>query len=176
MKPCCGKYSDLIATKYEVIKTFCKNVYHHSTGENFNEDIFHDTLIKCMETLNDETCKNMDDTSLIKYTYSAYKTNMIREKQYSRTKLTTYTDKLPDVLIYDNIETNDILNNIHNRIVELYDEQTYDEFYDWIFNNKSVKEIETEYNDTKLTYKFKKINTIIKKEFGEDILNLNSNN
>ena len=169
----CNRVYKLIEDKYYEMKRNFSIAYRKSTGKNFNEDVYHNTLISCSKTIKDSTAS---DVELMKYIYNAFRINMSREKQYARNKYTTLTDKLPELLVYDNVEYYDIIDSIRKYIISHYDEKTYDECYEWVMNNKSVREIEEEYNDTKLTYKFKKIKNEIIKFFGEDLHYFQRNN
>lgn len=173
MKSECGKYYDLIATKYEELKANCSFAYHQATGECLNEDVFHDTLIKCMETLTNETIEQMDEKALMNYTYIAYKTNMFREKQYYRVKnvvpLTTKHDQPTNT--YSLSENWDISEKIQNYIIQKFGQELFEQYCAWIIDEKSISEIENTYNTTGLYYKFKKLKESIIKKFGQNILN-----
>lgn len=173
MKPKNGRYYDLIANKYDELKANCKFAYHQATDECFDEDVFHNTLIKCMETLTTETINNMDEKALMNYTFIAYKNNMLRDKMYNKTKnveplinkydIPTETYSLPEYW--------DVFEKIQDYIITNFGQDLYEQFCLWIIDNKSITEIEKMYNTTGLYYKFKKLKENIKKKFGENILN-----
>lgn len=65
-----------------LLLAYCRN-----RGEEFDDDLFHQTVINCYDTITkkgkmtDPSPKGMKD-----YFFKAFKTNMIREKQYARNK------------------------------------------------------------------------------------------
>ena len=70
----------------------------------FDEDIFHDTLLACMEKVTDES-------QFMNYLFISFKTNLSREKQYHRNSM---RDEMPENYEYDvnNTESSIEWNNL----------------------------------------------------------------
>ena len=58
-------------------------------SSEFDEDIFHDTLIKCMDKFND---RKFDENEFKAYITSSFKMNVIRSKQYYDVSMKSDTD------------------------------------------------------------------------------------
>lgn len=170
-----GKFYNLFNKKYDAIKRSFSITYKKATGESIDEDIFHDTIIKCGDILTDDKTMEMSEKSIIDYTYIAYKHNMLRSKNYIHNKNTVIIDI--DETIPDNGSTDywDMRCEIKDFIVENFGEDTFEECCQWIIDRKSVQEIEAEHNDKCLYYKFKKIKELVIKHFGEDLYDIPRN-
>lgn len=169
-----GKYYRLMCDNYAIIKKKFSISYRNATGEVMDEDVFHDTLIKCAETLNEDVMSTMSDEALINYTYIAFKNNMYREKKYNRNKCKTDIDIDIDntVCNIDNTYYWDMRCMIKDFIVKHFGEKTFEECCQWIIDNKSVKDIEKDNDDSNLYYKFKKIKELVIKKFGNDLYDI----
>lgn len=157
----------IIEEKYDEIKINFLKSSKNSLNMPFNEDVFHDTIINCSKINWDN---NISDNDIINYMYKAYKQNVLRENNYAYNKLSIEVDKLPDIPVNDNFEYQDLIFNIQKYIVDKYGEQTFNQCYDWIVNNKSIREIEEIYQTNNLTYKLKKIKNEVAKKFLNDII------
>jgi hypothetical protein len=157
----------IIEEKYDEIKIKFLKSSKNSLNMPFNEDVFHDTIINCSKINWDN---NISDNDIINYMYKAYKQNVLRENNYAYNKLSVDIDKLPDIPVNDNFEYQDLIFNIQKYIVDKYGEQTFNQCYDWIVNNKSIREIEEIYQTNNLTYKLKKIKNEVSKKFLNDII------
>jgi hypothetical protein len=157
----------IIEEKYDEIKIKFLKSSKNSLNMPFNEDVFHDTIINCSKINWDN---NISDNEIINYMYKAYKQNILRENNYAYNKLSVDIDKLPDIPVNDNFEYQDLIFNIQKYIVDKYGEQTFNQCYDWIVNNKSIREIEEIYQTNNLTYKLKKIKNEVAKKFLNDII------
>lgn len=164
-----GKYYCLIASKYQEIKNNFSIAYKRFSGENLDEDIFHTTLLKCAETINET---NMTEQDLLNYTYIALRSNMLREKKYLRNKKCVQCDDEFDKPYQDNQEYWNLRCNLRQFIVDKYDEDTFEQCCEWIIDNDSVKDIEARFNTKGLYYKFKKIKNDIIKHFGNDLFDI----
>lgn len=171
----CDKLYYLLQDKYVKIKSQFAIAYKTSTGETLNEDVFHDTLIKCAETLHEKGTNGMTEENLINYLYIAFKTNMLREKIYAYNKNKVNVDIDETIPYIDNFEYWNMRCEIKKFIIKYFDEKTFEECCEWIIDRKSVTEIEQKYNDKNLYYKFAKIKKLIIKEFGNDLFNIPSN-
>lgn len=170
-----GKYYVLMCNHYDKMKKQFSASYKRATGESFDVDVFHDTLIKCAETLNEAVMSSMSEEELINYTYMAFKTNMYRDKQYARNKYRVDIEmenckSADDYADYWNMRC-----VIRDFIVDRFGEDTFEECCQWIIDRKSVKEIEREHNDKNLYYKFKKIKKLVLENFGDDLFDIPTN-
>lgn len=121
-------------------------------GIKFDEDIFEDTLIKCLETLIIE----QDDYQ--GYLINSYNNNALRETQYAYNK---YKDDVP---IPDKpFSNNDIdIEQLYDLLENKFDKDIIIYFKEWV-DGDSIRVIEENHKVSGLTYKFKKIREYIKK-------------
>lgn len=164
-----GKYYMLMCKNYNMMKNKFYITYRKATGESMDEDVFHDTLIKCAERLTEDEMATMTEESLINYTYIAFKNNMFREKQYARNRYKADLDIDECFGANDSSDYWDMRCQIKDYIIRHFDEKTFEECCQWIIDRKSVKEIEYDNNDNNLYYKFKKVKELVVKEFGDDL-------
>lgn len=77
------KFLNYIAEHYDELKqrfqAFCQNKHF-----DWDEDIFSDTILKCAEVIEKKSLEDSSDTGIESYFFKAFKTNIMREKQYSR--------------------------------------------------------------------------------------------
>lgn len=140
--------------------------YNRSTGEEFNQDIFHDTLIKCRGIDGIET---MTDRERENYIYISFKTNMFREKQYARNKNRVSLTKDIDVTYNHWTEFMDGRAKLIEYLNKEFDKNAFEQYCEWIIEKKTVKEIENLYQEKGLYYKFRKMQDKILKFYGSDL-------
>ena len=125
------------------MKSYCK-----SNCLEFDEDIFRDTLLTCMEKVTDESFFG-------NYLFIAFKTNLFREKQYHRNSM---RGEMPENYEYDvnNTESYIEWNNLQEVLIKKFGQELVD-----LFNKRlsgyTIKELEDESHITGLNYRFKKI-------------------
>lgn len=159
----CNKIFTLVESKYDKIKQQFTMAVRKSLKVDFNEDVFHDTILKCSEK---EWPEDVTDEQLLNYLFMAYRTNLIRESQYAYNKNTVITDEFPEIPhndIEENYEYYDLINQIKSYIIKQYNAKTYEECYDRVVYGKSIKKLEDEYQDTNLRYKLNKIKKEVEK-------------
>lgn len=71
-------FINYIGENYNKIKRKFKKLLRYK----FNEDIFHNTIYKCHETITKNNIEFITDDEIIKYLYGAFKMNLMREKLY----------------------------------------------------------------------------------------------
>lgn len=76
-------FKQFINTNYEYIRqhiiAFCMDQHY-----KWEEDIFHDTLMKCIDLVERNGLKDSSDQGIMNYIFKAYKFNTMRERQYCR--------------------------------------------------------------------------------------------
>lgn len=134
--------------KLELIK-YCKH-----NGIIFDEDVFHDTLIKCLDKVSDMSNFN-------NYLFVSFRNNMAREKLYHRNLMHSelpdnYEQSINDTEVL--VEYNDL-----QRLLKQQFGEVLTEIFNKHLEGYSIKELEEMYNTTQLTYKLKKIKDFCKK-------------
>ena len=76
-------FKHYIDNNYEYIRqhiiAFCMDQHY-----KWEEDIFHDTLLKCIDLVERNGLKDSSDQGIMNYIFKAYKFNTMRERQYCR--------------------------------------------------------------------------------------------
>ena len=123
----------------------------------FDEDIFHDTLLKCMDKFNTD---DFNEDEFMPYITTAFKMNVIRSHQYhdvamrSDTEIENVNEVIDDK---HNIDYSIIIDDIKNK----FGEDSCNKFLDWL-DDKSIKEINETYECNNSRYLIDKIKEYIK--------------
>lgn len=150
-------YLGWIAKMYNELKSGLDKESQKCWSKSIDEDIFHDTIIKCVDT-----CKSNELTvqQLKNYIFISYKRNYLRERDYARNK---NRGELPeDFDIESDDKTSIDYELVKNKIIEVFGEKEWRLFEDYIYGSK-VSEIERENHEKGLYYRFNKIKTYVKK-------------
>lgn len=144
--------SNYIEVNYDSIKTLLKKEWYKMKQSKFDEDIFHSTLIKCMEKF-DSSIFNEND--FMAYLVSSFKTNTIREDGYfnncKRDNKDVMTIKKE---VFDNYSVD--INNLLTDICENFNKDYCNIFIDWL-DGATIKELNEQYNKKNCRYIIDKI-------------------
>lgn len=150
-------YLGWIAKMYNELKNGLSRESQKCWSKPLDEDVFHDTIIKCVDT-----CKKNELTieQLKNYIFISYKRNYLRELEYARNKNKIDLPKEFDIEVDDKYNTD--YNFIKSKIIENFGEKEWELFEDYIYGAK-VSEIERENDEKGLYYRFNKIKNYIKR-------------
>ena len=148
--------SNYIEANYDNIKTLIKKEWYKMKHIKFDEDIFHNTLIKCMEKFNSP---NFNENDFMAYLVSSFKTNTIREDSY----FTNSKRDDKDVMtikkeIFDNCSID--IDNLLSDICETFNREYCDILIDWL-DGCTIKELNQLYNKKNCRYIIDKIRKYI---------------
>ena len=114
-----NKFRQYITKNYDYLRqhliAFCLDQHYE-----WDEDIFHDTLVKCIDLVERNGIRDSSDKGMENYIFKAYKFNTMREKQYCRiTKRDNnvsdingaYEDYLKQAMTADDKVTADLYND-----------------------------------------------------------------
>lgn len=151
--------SEVINKKYDHIQKVLKCEWFKSHIEPFDEDLFHDTLYKCIEKMKERECI---ESEFLNYIFIAFKYNVIRETMYHRNsmKIDTEITYIGDCTQNQSMDYELITNAIREKFGDILCEA----FIDWVNGNK-ITNIESETNIKSIHYKFKKIKEWVKNEY-----------
>jgi len=133
-----------IAKNYDVLKNIAIKESNKKTLTDSIQDIFHDTLMKCLKQLENKT---MSENEYIAYFTKAIQLNLIRETQYAYNQLKTDVENIEN---WDNelIETNTNsidYNNILQAIVDKFGYTWKNAFQLWL-EGLTIREINQKLN------------------------------
>ena len=128
----------------------------------FDEDVFHDTIIKCGEIYKDDA----NDYKKIKaYLWVSYKTNLINKLE--RTKKMESFEELVDFDIIDEEyipEMDEMMDIVQYELYQEFDADIVNIWFKHIMENKEYDELEEESGINNIHYQFKKIRKYIRYE------------
>lgn len=78
-------YNNWLTNNYDQFKQQMI-AYANNKYMQFDEDVFHETLLKIIKKIEKNGLKQMDDKGCANYTFKAFKLNLLREKEYARNK------------------------------------------------------------------------------------------
>ena len=109
---------------------------------DFDEDVFHDTIIKCGEIYKDDT----NDYKKVKaYLWVSYKTNVLNKLE--RTKRMECFEELKDFDIIDEEyipEMDEMMDIVRYELYQEFDAEIVNLWFKHIVENKEYKELEEE--------------------------------
>lgn len=158
--------NDYINKNYDNLKKILKKEYRKLETNEFDEDIFHETLIKCIDIF--KTKESFEENDFIPYLVASFKTNVIRNTHYHSNSMRSNVDieNIDNEIIYkDNIDFNIILEDIKTT----FGVENYDKFMDWL-ENKTIQEINEAYNCKNSRYIIDKIKNYLKNQYNNNFL------
>ena len=152
-------YLGWIAKIYNELKEGLNKESRKCWSKPLDEDIFHDTIIKGIDT-----CKENELTpeQLKNYIFISYKRNYIREQEYARNKNRSDLPEGYDISVLDNINID--YEFVKKKVIEVFGEDEWRLFEDYIYGSK-VSDIERDNSEKGLYYRFNKIKNYVKKLF-----------
>ena len=125
---------------------------------DFNIDIFHDTLLKCIVKFNDNT----DFNDFIPYFIKAFRINVIREDAYHyKSKRIDNSPMINEPLSNQDIETQIDFNLILCDVCERFGREYCNIFEDWL-SGFTIKELNEMYLHINVRYVIDKIRLYLK--------------
>lgn len=110
-------FNEYVAEHYDVLQKIATKEANKKICSDYIEDIFHDTLIKCIKQLEN---KPMELNELLAYFTRSVQVNIVRETQYAYNSLKTDDveieewDEDLDEINTSHIDYHNILNDIEN--------------------------------------------------------------
>jgi hypothetical protein len=169
------EFLTIVGKHYKSIK-LCFQTNVNSLKLLFDEDIFHDTIMKCAEAYKDS---DTDIKKIKAYLWISYKTNLINKLE--RYKPMESLEELKDFDIIDIEylpEMDELLDVVQFELYNKFDSDIVNAWFEHVVNNKTYEDIEKTFNIHNLHYQFKKIRNYIRTELPlknkrfKDLLNI----
>ena len=154
------EYLSFIAEKYDEIKRGIDKESRKCWSKSIDEDIFHDTILKCIEKIR---FNDLTPQQVLNYVFISYQTNYIREQQYARTAMNVDVKITADMLGSEIPDSPDY-EMIKEAVIKEFGEKKWSLFEDYIRGTK-VSELERNDCEKGLYYRFNKIKAYIKRNF-----------
>lgn len=155
-----GTINEVIEKQYAYILKCCKHECVKNNKVAFDEDVFHDTLLKCIEQLNNKELKQED---VIAYIISSFKTNILRDGQYARNSKKSDND--PYIIIIPVSEKNKIdIGLVKEQLYSVFETLEADIFSDWL-EGYTIKELNEKYEIKNARYIIDQIKDYIKQYY-----------
>ena len=156
---------EFISEEYTLLKKSAKYEWRRKSNEVFNEDIFHDTLVKCIYQLND---KLMTKEELTAYFVGAFQMNCLRENNYACNS--KKSDEDINNINIDGETTISSLNIDYEMILKRIENifgKDYREIFQLSMEGLSVKEITETTSYKSVRYKLDTVKNWLKKQYKE---------
>lgn len=155
--------SDYISGNYNKLKRFLLHEWHKTHTTDFDEDLFHNTLLNSLKTLNG--C-SLTEKEMKNYIIAAFKSNTLRESMYYRNCMksdveTDFSD-LGETVEMDDLDYERIMISIQ----KTFGEELSTAFGLWV-EGHTMREIEEKLKKTQLTYQIKKIREWVNETYSE---------
>jgi RNA polymerase sigma factor (sigma-70 family) len=115
-------FNEYVAENYDKLKKIATNEARKKMCLEKVEDIFHDTLIKCLKQLNNKT---LDENEILAYFTRSIQINLIRDFNYSYS-----------LMKCDGVEINECVNEVDNINVDIIDYNNILQDIEKIFSQK----------------------------------------
>ena len=156
---------EFINNEYTLLKKNAKYEWRRKSNEVFNEDIFHDTLLKCLTHLQN---KEMTKEELMAYFIGAFQMNCLRENNYACNSKKSEED-INNINIdgETTISSLSIDYKIILKKIEILFGKDYKEIFQLSMEGLSVKEITEATKYKTVRYKLDTIKNWLKKQYKE---------
>lgn len=152
-----------VISNYDYIKTILQKEWFKMKRKEFNEDVFHDTLLKCMKKF--ET-KKFIEKEFMAYTVRSFQTNVLRYNLYFEN---SKRDSKEVTSIKKEISDNETIDFglLYKKITTKYSQEYCNIFIDWIDGN-TIKELNKKYNRKNCRYIIDKVKRFIVQNYSRD--------
>jgi hypothetical protein len=127
---------DYVTREYHALKSLSKRIWNNLKIGIFNEDVFHDTLLKCLETLKRN---DLNENEYLRYFSTAFKTNSLRQMKYAYHAQRTDAE-LDELPLFSNDSSTVDYNLLIERLNERYGNAQMNIFMDWL-NGYTIREL-----------------------------------
>lgn len=146
-----------VSDNYDSLKKDINIESVKSYGCDIDMDIFHDTILKSVDAIR---YSNLSVTQVLNYIFVAYKRNYIRDKQYARNYGVPLDESVDNIPYCDKSE-------LDYQIVMSYVScefgEDISELYRKYVDGIPISKLEEDYGYSGLYYKFKKIQSYLKR-------------
>lgn len=143
------------------------NFWCYKNRQKFNEDVFHNTILICNDTIINNNLTFKNNAMALAYFFQSFKTNLIREKLYSNNKPKNEISENNKIDKGKSLEEECDMSIIKESVVNNFGEKSYDIFMEHI-NGESTSDLQKKYNIKNMKGKIKKIKDYIKTNFFND--------
>lgn len=154
-------FLDYIGKNYYDVKLNLNKLCNRFNNLLFDEDVFHDTIIKVDENLGK---KLLSDKDYEKYVCKSFRTNLVREKLYHRNSMTNHTFDFSEYNIpftLDYVEHTIDFNMVINILDKKFGMTLTKAYIDWL-SGYSIKDIMVKYEIDSGYYHIKKMTDYIR--------------
>lgn len=142
-----------INKNYDKIRRLLVYEWHKKHPTEFDEDLFHNTLLNSLKTLSG--C-NLTEKEITNYIVAAFKSNTLREALYHKNLMKVDVDvditNLGESVEMDDLDYDRIMQNVEKK----FGKGLYEAFKLWT-EGYTIKEIEERLDKTQMTYQIKKV-------------------
>lgn len=151
-------YWNIISRYYDSLKDGIDAESKKSYGVPVDEDLLHDTFIKCVDSVKD---KDIGLRGFLNYVFISYKRNYIRDREYARNKIVDKVDDFDENIASEPMKETIDYDNFMKMVEDRFGKEDCELFEKFVYGDK-ISDLERDYNKKGLYYKFKKIKDYLK--------------
>lgn len=137
-----------------------KNKFLTATSLNtINEDIFHDTVLKCYDLLNEDKIDINNTQNAMAYLFASYRMNLYRNRLYANNKPKMNLLEV-DLECNNNIDYICDIHTLNTILIDKFDAKLVEMFFNFMLGD-TIPNLQRKYNTNNLKYQFKKIRNYI---------------
>lgn len=164
-----GTFLNYIGDNYNEVKLSLNNLCNGFNKILFDEDIFHDTIIKVDKILDK---KILPENDYEKYMHRSFRTNLVRDKLYHRNSMTNHTFDFSEYKIpftEEYVEHTIDFNNVIKILDKKFGMTLTKAYIDWL-SGYSIKDIMYKYEIESGYYYIKKMTEFIRGYYKCDMM------
>lgn len=153
-------FMDFIGKNYYIEKSKLQKLCNSFNSLLFDEDIFHDTILKVNDIID---TKHYSEEVYDKYMKTSFRTNLIRDKLYHRNSMTDHTFSFEGIepYTYSYVESTIDFNLVIELLNKVFGEELTLFYIDWL-SGYDINEAMKKHNINSGYYYIKKITSFIR--------------
>ena len=158
-------FNEFMETNYDILRNILLKEWRHRSNAPFDEDLFHDTLIKCMDKFPNSDEKSESD--FIAYTVKAFQYNFCRKRLYHDVSKNVDAE-VEHIQIESKMKLDIDIDIVLEYVKSQFGELPALQFADWI-NDQTIKQLNAKYNCTNARHVIDRIRVAVYEHFMNEL-------
>lgn len=156
-------FLSFVGNNYTIIKRKL-SFWSYRNGQKFNEDVFHNTILNCNDTIKNRNIIFKNSNEVFAYIFTSYRTNLLRNKLYADNKIKNEIVESIKIknenYIIEKCDNSIIKDNVINE----FGEKSYNILLEHL-NGETTKELQEKHQIKNMKEKIKKMKDYISNKF-----------